>query len=207
MEFLYYDKDIAVCIKPAFVSSENDGMPKMLEAALAERGVKCTVYPLHRLDNAVSGVMIFALNSKAAAEYSTDIAKGEGIKKEYLAVVSGTPEQPCGRYEDLLFKDSKMNKSYVVKRERKGVKKAIADYEVLGTAEGKSLVRVLLHTGRTHQIRVQFASRKMPLVGDRKYGSKENCGIALFSHRITLKDGRVFEAFPQSDYPWNMFDL
>lgn len=202
---LYYDKDKAFALKPVGISSEGEGMPALVQAELAGKGVTAQVYPLHRLDTAVGGVMVFALNKKTAADISGKIAEGAGIKKEYLAVVYGCPQERNGVYEDLLFKDSRANKSYVVKRERKGVKKASLEYEVLGEAEGLSLVRILLHTGRTHQIRVQFSSRKMPLYGDGKYGGRGNGGIALFSHRITLDSGEAVEQLPGNTYPWSLF--
>ena len=137
------------------------------------------------------------------------------IDKVYLAVVEGKPSDDRGVYEDLLFKDSAKNKSYVVKRMRKGVKKASLEYEVLGTAssDGKvlSLIKIKLHTGRTHQIRVQFSSRKMPLCGDGTYGSKDNrCTVSLWSHSISFRVGEndVFAISlpPNESYPWNLFN-
>jgi 23S rRNA pseudouridine1911/1915/1917 synthase len=151
--------------------------------------------------------LLFALNKKYAAFMSEKIAKGEGIKKEYLAVVHGKPEEEKGVYQDLLFKDSRQGKSFIVKRERKGVKKASLEYEVLGHKEGLSLVRVLLHTGRTHQIRVQFSGRKMPLAGDGKYGGKDNFNIALLSFRLTLDSGESWSILPEDEFPWNIFDI
>ena len=205
-KILYSDKNIAVCIKPAGVSSEGEGMPLMLKKELEKGGVKTEVYPLHRLDVPVGGVMVFALNKATAAELSEKIAAGE-MRKEYLAVVHGTPEAESGEFEDLLFKDSRKNKSFVVKRERKGVKRAKLEYSVIDKKEGFSLVKIRLKTGRSHQIRVQFSSRKMPLVGDGKYGSKENCSLALFSFGITLPDGRSFSCLPEDKFPWNVFKL
>ena len=207
IELLYYDKDKAVAIKPVGVSSEGEGMPLLVQRALEEKGVNCTVYPLHRLDIAVGGVMIFALNKATAGKMSEAIVSGEGIKKEYFAVVHGIPQERNGIMQDLLFKDSRANKSYIVKRERKGVKKASLEYEVLETCGDLSLVRVLLHTGRTHQIRGQFAGRKMPLYADGKYGGRDNGKIALYSCRITLPDGVFFESFPPRSHPWELFDF
>lgn len=205
LEFLHFDRDIAVVIKPVGISSEGEaGMPGLIKNALFEKGVSCTVYPLHRLDTAVGGVMVFALNKTAAAKMSAEIAENR-LKKEYLAVVHGTPDEKNGVFKDLLFKDSRKNKSFIVNRMRKGVKEASLEYEVVGESEGLSLVRVLLHTGRTHQIRVQFSGRKMPLFGDGKYGAKDNSDIALFSFRITLPDGRVFSAQPKEGKPWSVF--
>ena len=206
IKIVYYNKNIAFCVKPPFVSSEGEGMPKLLKEALGEQGIKTEVYPLHRLDTAVSGLMIFALNKETAGKLGKEIAQGKGIKKEYLAVVQGSLEEKQGLMEDLLFKDSRKNKSFVVKRERKGVKKASLEYKVIVEKEGFSLVKILLHTGRTHQIRVQFSSRKHPLVGDGKYGSKNNCNIALFSHKITLSQGESYEEYPPDIYPWNLFN-
>ena len=205
--FLHIDQNLAVVIKPIGVASEGEeGMPGLVKKALGEKGINCTVYPLHRLDTAVSGVMVFALNKTSAAKMSAAIAENK-MKKEYLAVVHGTPEEKSGVFKDLLFKDSRKNKSFIVSRMRKGVKEASLEYEVLGEKEGLSLVRILLHTGRTHQIRVQFSGRKMPLFGDGKYGAKDNSDIALFSYRITLPSGESFCANPENVKPWNMFDI
>ena len=207
-KILYFDTDIVVCVKPARADSEKD-MPELIRAGFKEKGIKKEkIFPLHRLDKPVGGIMIYALNEASAAGISEKIAKGT-IKKEYLAVIQGIPDEESGIFEDLLFKDSRQNKSYVVKRERKGVKKASLWYEVIDKTETFSLVKVKLNTGRSHQIRVQFASRKMPLAGDGKYGSKMGgCDIALFSYKITLESGKVFEALPPAEkYPWNMFGL
>ena len=207
LEILHFDKDKAVAIKPVGVSSEGDeGMPGIVQKALLEKGVKCTVFPLHRLDTAVGGVMIFALNKSYAAKMSAEIAQNN-LKKEYLAVIHGCPEEKNGVFKDLLFKDSRKNKSFIVNRMRKGVKEASLEYSVLEEQGGLSLVRILLHTGRTHQIRVQFSGRKMPLFADGKYGGKENGNIGLFSHRLTLPDGQVFEALPKGGKPWDNFEF
>ena len=174
MDILYQTKDIVVCIKPVGVDSEK-GMPGLLAEALGG-----SFYPVHRLDQGVGGLMVFARSPKAAAELSALIAQGQ-LSKEYLALVHGCPEDTEGRMEDLLWKDSRKNKVYVVSRQRAGVKKAALRYRVLRKGE-KSLVRVYLQTGRSHQIRVQFASRGFPLVGDHKYGSRSReTQIHLFS--------------------------
>ena len=163
IKILHYDKNIVVCIKPAGADSEKD-MPDLIRTEFEEKGIKNEqIFPVHRLDKPVGGVMVYALNRRSASEISKQIVDGV-IKKEYLAVVHGAPLEDKGIFEDLLFKDSKRNKSYVVKRERKGVKKASLLYEVMEKTEKFSLVKVKLNTGRSHQIRVQFASRKMPLV-------------------------------------------
>ena len=132
--------------------------------------------------------------------------------KAYFAVTEGVPEEKEGRLEDLLFKDKQKNKSYVVKRERKGVRRASLDYRVLDEADGKALVCIMLNTGRSHQIRVQFASRKMPLAGDGKYGSRDNgCEVALWSHKVEFEfDGKSvsFKSIPNiGEYPWNLFKI
>lgn len=185
MQVLYSDNHIVVCVKPIGVLSQADiGGGESMVSLLSDM-FSCEIYPLHRLDKGVSGVMIFAKTKLAASELSRDIAEHR-LKKEYLAVVSGIPDE-SGEMVDLLFKDSKKNKSFVVNRPRKGVKEAKLSYWRVKTNNEKSLVRVLLHTGRTHQIRVQFSSRKMPLLGDKKYGGdSEFENIALLSYRITF---------------------
>ena len=202
MEILFEDKDILVCIKPQGIVSQNDAKGASMISILEEH-TGGTVYPLHRLDREVGGVMVYAKSHFAAAALSKDIAEHK-FKKEYMALVHGKPESDKGEMRDLLFKDSRKNKSYVVKRMRKGVKEALLEYEVLNSKDGLSLVRVLQHTGRTHQIRVQFASRKMSLVGDKKYGADDDFkNIGLWSYRIAFnhpktKQTLVFEKMPDN---------
>lgn len=188
IEIIYKDEDILVCIKPSGVLSAEDSSGKpSLPSLLKEQLSLTDIYPVHRLDKEVSGLMVYALTPAAAAVLSADVADHTRFLKEYLCVVEGCPKDDTGVFEDLLFKDSSKNKSYVVKRLRRGVKKAKLQYTVLYKNEDISLVRVRLFTGRTHQIRVQFASRKMPLIGDRKYGGKPSeRGIALFSCKLAF---------------------
>ncbi len=170
MEFLFTDDQIAVCVKPVGPDSEKE-LPEAIRSALGGQ-----VYPVHRLDRNVGGVMVFARTGKAAAALSQAIGRGE-VEKEYVALVHGTPLER-GDWTDLLFKDGAANKVYVVRRERRGVKKARLEFTRL-TAGETSLVHILLHTGRSHQIRVQFASRGFPLVGDHKYGAKDGCAAPM----------------------------
>ena len=203
IEILYSDSELVFCVKPVGMSSEHD-----LPEALGEQ-LGCSIYTLHRLDNPVGGVMVYAKTKDSAAKFSRLIADNADFEKTYLAVCEGTFEEAMGDMEDLLFKDSRCNKSFVVKKERKGVKKASLSYRVLGTAMYKdklcSLVAVTLHTGRSHQIRVQFASRKHPLLGDGKYGSKVNSPIGLFSARIRTA-GLGISCTPTMEQPWNIFE-
>ena len=189
MELLYSDLHIAVCLKPVGLDSEH-ALPQQLSAALGGE-----IFTVHRLDVNVGGVMVYARTKQAAAELSRLVQEGL-LVKEYVARVHGTPPE-SGDWEDLLFKDSRKNKVFVVKKERKGVKKARLEFVHLGGG----LVRIRLHTGRSHQIRVQFASRGFPLVGDHKYGARdENTSPMLFSCCLTFPYGgetRKFEAFPQ----------
>lgn len=178
MEILHLDDNIIVIIKPVGLDSESE-VPKAL---CEEFGGE--VFTLHRLDKNVGGVMVYARSKKTAAILSKVIQDGRMVK-EYLAKVHGTPDE-SGTFEDLLFKDSRKNKVFVVKRQRAGVKKAKLEYRRLTEGE-ESLVHVRLYTGRSHQIRVQFASRGYPLVGDHKYGSRSEVKAPmLFSHRITF---------------------
>lgn len=192
MELLYWDKDLAVCVKPVGLDSE-----KQVPQALTER-LGGEIYPLHRLDQNVGGVMVYARTRQAAATLSAAIQRGDMVK-EYVALVHGTPPL-CGDWEDYLFKDSRKNKVFVVKSQRKGVKYARLEYNLLADTD-PGLVRIRLHTGRSHQIRVQFASRGYPLVGDHKYGARDEKTVPiLFSCRITFpwKGGqRTFEALPE----------
>ena len=212
LKILYEDAHVTVLEKPKGVLSEDaQSGEKGLVGLLSEYAGK-PVHLLHRLDRNVGGVMVFANNKQSAGALSRDIAEGRFFK-EYMAVTDGVPQEDKGVYKDLLFKDSKKNRSYVVKRMRKGVREASLEYEVIKKAENKSMVQVLLHTGRTHQIRVQFSSRKTPLTGDRKYGSKDDSAkdIALHSCRITFthpitKEKMCFESTPDfNQYPWSLF--
>lgn len=174
INILYRDEHLLVVYKPYGVLSESDEYKPNMPALLQDE-IGCEdIYTVHRLDRTTQGLMLYALTAEAAKRLSEAVQKGE-VEKIYLAVVEGVPKTPAGELSDLLYFDRKKNKSYVVKRERKGVKEARLQYETLQTAErgGKtlSLLTIRLMTGRTHQIRVQFASRKMPLVGDRRYGS------------------------------------
>ena len=192
MEILYSDREIVICVKPVGLDSELE-----VPAALKER-LGGEIFTLHRLDKNVGGVMVYARTKAAAAVLSRAIQEGAMVK-EYVALVHGTPPV-SGDWEDLLWKDSKKNKVFVVKRLRGGVKKARLEFVRLAAGE-ESLVRIRLHTGRSHQIRVQFASRGFPLVGDRKYGARDSSPAPmLFSCRITFPlegQSMVFEALPE----------
>ncbi len=185
MEILYEDKDIIVCIKERGLLSQHDeNKPNMISALKEVCGGE--VYPVHRLDKEVGGVMVYAKTQRAAAALSAQVAD-RTFEKQYLALIHGVPAETQGTMEDLLYFDKGKNKSFTVKKERRGVKKAILQYELMETDGEKSLVRVKLITGRTHQIRVQFASRKMPLFGDRRYGARdEEKTVALRSYRIAF---------------------
>ena len=191
MEILYSDRDLAVCVKPVGLDSEQE-----VPAALKEQ-LGGEIFPIHRLDKNVGGVMIYARTRQAAAALSKAVQEGSMVK-EYVAMVHGTPPE-SDDWTDLLWKDSKKNKVFVVKRERGGVKKARLEFHRL-TAGEESLVRIRLYTGRSHQIRVQFSSRGFPLVGDHKYGSRdEKTAPMLFSCRITFPwkgQSKVFESLP-----------
>ena len=185
IKILYADRYIAVCVKPVGLNSQADstGEKSMLDELSAYYNGKQQIFPVHRLDKAVGGVMVYAAEKQAAAVLSRQVQE-RTMTKEYFAVVYGRPEPEQGSMSDLVFKDSAKNKAYVVKRMRRGVKEAKLNYSTVYSDGVRSVVRVELETGRFHQIRVQFASRKMPLVGDGKYGAKDNCPIALWSCRI-----------------------
>lgn len=207
MELLYVDDDILVCLKPARVLSTDEpgGVPDLAREALGNPDAD--VRTVHRLDRVVAGLMVLARNAKAASELSRQIRDGE-FDKEYVAVVHGCPQEEQGTLRDLLGRDKARRMTYVAAEPAKGVQEAVLDYQVLGKTNGMSRVRIQLHTGRTHQIRVQFASRGMPLVGERKYCTLEDpCEIALWSYHIGFTHPGTgqrmdFMQEPPAVYPW-----
>lgn len=195
MKILYENKNLIVVVKPVGVLSEDNGnkqsVPLLLRREFEEKGAKNPQFlTVHRLDRDVGGVMVLAKNGKTAGRLSEAIAN-RLVTKEYLAVVRGIPEDE-GIFEDLLFRDSKTGKTYVTDRMRAGVKDAKLSFRRLETVtvDGQplSLVLVRLYTGRTHQIRVQFASRHFPLCGDGRYGSGDGgSSPALFSCHLSME--------------------
>ena len=191
MQILYSDRGVVVCIKPVGLDSEAE-VPAALKEILSGE-----IFPIHRLDKNVGGIMVFARTKAAAAALSKAVQEGQMVK-EYVALVHGTPPE-SGDWEDFLFKDSRKNKVFTVKKERKGVKYARLEFRRLSEGE-QSLVHIRLHTGRSHQIRVQFSSRGFPLVGDHKYGSRDAASAPmLFSCRVRVPwngETRIFEVLP-----------
>lgn len=210
MDILYSDDAVVVCIKPARVLSTDEpgGLPELVRLALGDP--KADIRTVHRLDRVVSGVMVLARSAAAASELSRQVRENE-FQKEYLAVLHGTPEKPNGTLTDLLYRDKARRMTMVSPEPGKGVQEAVLDYRTMESREGLSLAAVRLHTGRTHQIRVQFASRGLPLVGERKYATlNDPCEIALWSHRIgfvhPLTGKRMeFSKQPPCQYPWTLF--
>lgn len=210
MEILYQDANILVCIKPARVLSTDEpgGLPGLVREALGDP--KADVRTVHRLDRVVSGVMVLARSANAASELSRQIRENQ-FRKEYLAVVHGRPENPEGTLHDLLARDKARRMTFVAEAPGKGVQEAALSYRVLEYANGMSLVRVRLHTGRTHQIRVQFSSRGMPLVGERKYAVwNDPCELALWSAKIGFYHPGTgewveFSKEPPAVFPWTEF--
>ena len=195
INILYRDVSVIVAVKPRGLLSElspgsDRSFPALLMGALSVN----EIFPVHRLDLDTEGIMVYALTKNAAASLSAAISNGQ-FQKEYDAWVHGSPAEPEGRFEDLLFRDTHASKVFVVKRERKGVKRGILSYELIETLPDPgssdysliSHVHICLETGRTHQIRVQFASRKMPVLGDKKYGARDNYpSLALSATSITF---------------------
>lgn len=206
MRILYEDKALVIVEKlPGMLSEAAEGDPAsvitQLNAHFQERGdTRSTAFPIHRLDRNVGGAMVCAKTRAAAGKLSAAVQQG-GLIKEYVAALHGAPGAEAGVYEDLLWKDSKKNKTFVVTRPRKGVKEAKLAYSLLQRSGDRSLVQVRLYTGRSHQIRVQFASRKTPLVGDGKYGAKDNEPLALWSCRLRFKHPFTGEALTFSALP------
>lgn len=209
MEILYCDEHIVVAIKPPRVLSTDEpgGMPELVRQALNTEDIRT----VHRLDRVVSGLMVLARNASAASELSRQIREGS-FEKEYVAVVHGHIDGSAGTLTDLLLRNKQEKKTYVVKEMAKGVQEAILNYETDAATDAFTKVRIQLITGRTHQIRAQFSSRNLPLVGDRKYSlNEDDCEIALWSgmvgfHHPETGEKMVFTANPPTAYPWTEFE-
>ena len=212
---LYEDAHLVVACKPVNYLSEDDGgvkcMPRWLREHYHALGKPDYIATVHRLDKVTGGVMVFSRRKEVTGKLTALVAEHR-ITKEYLAVLRGHPEKAEDTLTDLLFRDAAHNKSFVVQRMRKGVREAKLDYREIGRTEELSLVRVRLHTGRTHQIRVQFSSRQLPLLGDIRYGSKDpNCSAALWSYRLAFTHPVTKKPIdvtlpPPPQYPWDLFD-
>ena len=207
LDILYCDADIVVCVKPPRVLSTDEpgGLPELLRSQLGTEDFRT----VHRLDRVVSGLMVVARNAKAASDISRQIRE-DAFQKEYLAVIHGEPGQESGRLEDLLLRDKARKMTLVTKEMAKGVQPAALRYRVISSQNGMSRVRIQLETGRTHQIRVQFASRNLPLVGERKYAVLDDpCEIALWSYRLGFThpatgEKMEFTKQPPESYPWTV---
>ncbi len=205
MNIIYQDPDIVVCVKPARVLSTDEpgGLPELLRAALGTQDFRT----VHRLDRVVSGLMVVARNAQAASDLSRQIRE-EGFQKEYLAILHGLPEESQGRLSDLLMRDKARKMTFVTDTPQKGALPSSLTYQVLSSRNGLSKVRIQLETGRTHQIRVQFASRGLPLVGERKYATLDDpCQIALWSYRLTFRHPATQQTMdfawePPQESPW-----
>lgn len=210
VKILFEDEHIIICEKQVGMLSEDSASDESLPNIL-KKLTGGEIYTLHRLDKPVGGVIMYAKTKISAAAFSAIIAENK-LEKTYLAVTDGHIEKKTGEMRDLLFKDSRKNKTFVVKRMRKGIKEAVLNYEVLQESDALSFVKIKLVTGRSHQIRVQFASRKTPLTGDGKYGSRNNrCSIALWSHSLSFTHPLTSESMTVSSlpdiniYPWSEF--
>lgn len=220
MKILYEDKYLLVCEKPVGVESQvssngKENMLELLSRYREESGENSYVGLVHRLDTVTGGAMIYSKREDMTGKLSALVQSGD-YKKTYLAVVHGVPEEAEGEMRDLLYHDKRKNKSFVVAKSRAGVKEALASFRLIESVkredgEEMSLVEVELMTGRTHQIRVQLASRKMPLVGDGKYGSRDNrATCALWSHKVEFTHPVTRQkiqavSYPSDTYPWNIF--
>ena len=215
LTIVYEDRSLLLCVKPVGVLSEESengaSMPRLLRQHYAARHQPDYIATVHRLDKITGGLMLFSRQKAATGKLIAAVAEHR-VEKEYLAVLRGHPAEKEAELTDLLFRDAAKNKSYVVKRMRKGVREAKLSYRVLGETNELTLVRVRLYTGRTHQIRVQFSARGLPLLGDIRYGSKDaDCSAALWSYRLALTHPVTGERIdviqpPPKQYPWDLFD-
>ena len=214
VKIIYENTDFIVCEKPTgmlTLPSESD--EKSLIDIISEQIGKKLLYPVHRLDRMTGGLVVFAKHKRAASELSVIFAEHKN-EKQYFCVVHGIPEKEERSYTDLLFADKKANKAYITDKARKGVKEARLSYRLLQTRRHKekeiSLLEVSLYTGRMHQIRAQLSHHGHPLLGDGKYGSKENsCSVALHAYRLAFSYNGDFEFFshPSEDFPWCLFEI
>ena len=211
MELLYTDRRIVVCVKPAGAVSTDEpgGVPELVRRALGDPAA--CVRTVHRLDQVVGGVMVLARSVRAARELTAQI-QARTFGKEYLAVVHGIPDPSAGAFTDLLVRDRRLRKTLVARQPGPDARKAALDYETLSVRDGLALVRVRLHTGRTHQIRAQFSAHGLPLAGDRKYGAEgDDCPVALWSHALSFRHPETDEPLsfscppPVSLPPWDRF--
>jgi 23S rRNA pseudouridine1911/1915/1917 synthase len=221
IQVLYEDNHVIVVVKPPNVPTQEDSsrdtdLLTLIKADLKHRHQKPgNVYLglVHRLDRPVGGLMVFAKTSKAASRLS-DAVRTRTIRKVYTAVVNGRPKEPQGSLRHHLLKDERTNMVTVVPASKPGAKEALLDYRVLASLEGLSLVQVELHTGRPHQIRVQFAAIDCPLVGDQRYGAhltKPGQQIALWSTELsfehpTTKEQLRFRSEPPRSFPWLLWE-
>ena len=226
MKIIHQTAEYVVVCKAAGEDSEHD-LPEMLAEQNGDQATD--YYVVHRLDQAVAGLLVLARNRVTAAELSRQLTENR-LRKTYLCVVSGVPALASGEMQDLLYKDKMKKKMFPVKRKRAGVKEASLRYHVLETklmnttvtsskqedtaavsASQLTLVEVELQTGRFHQIRCQFAARKLPLVGDGKYGSRvRSPHLALFCRQLSFYDAKEkkecsFTAAPPAEFPWTAF--
>ena len=214
LEILYEDNHVIVVYKPANILSQGDATGDKDLLTVIKEYIKVKEHKpgnvyiglVHRLDRPVEGIMVFAKSSKAAARLSNQIKKNE-FQKHYLAVINGYLTEKKGVFKDYLFKDN--NGNTTVTNSKTG-KESILEYEVLSEKDNLSLVRIHLVTGRHHQIRVQFASRGYPLVGDGRYGNYDGRQIHLCSYQLsfihpTTKEILSFERMPEKDDIWDIF--
>ena len=207
MKIIHQTAEYVVVCKAAGEDSEHD-LPEMLAEQNGDRATD--YYVVHRLDIAASGLLVLARDRQTAGELSRQLTENR-LRKTYLCVVPGVPAPVSGEMQDLLYQDKMKKKMFPVKRKRAGVKEASLTYRVLETQAPLTLVEVELQTGRFHQIRCQFAARKLPLVGDGKYGSRvRSPHLALFCRQLSFYDAKEkkecsFTAAPPAEFPWTAF--
>ncbi|MBE6992981.1 MAG: RluA family pseudouridine synthase [Ruminococcaceae bacterium] len=210
IDILYCDEKLVVCIKPPRILSTDEpgGLPELLRNQMGTDNFRT----VHRLDRVVGGLMVLARTSRAASDLSKQVMDSS-FGKHYLAIIHGHPRDDCGTFTDLLIRDKAQRKTYVTQTPGKDAQEASLNYRVLGCKDGVSLVSIDLITGRTHQIRAQFSSRGMPLLGDKKYGIPDSAeDIALWSSRICFSHPKTgqpmeFTASPPMTYPWSEFEI
>ena len=222
IRILYEDNHLLIVEKPVNVPVQQDISKDLDLLTMLKRYIKETydkkgnVYLslVHRLDRPVGGIILFAKTSKAASRMS-DLLRRRQLERTYVAIVRGNVRKERDTLSDYLLKDRRKNQVYVVTKDTKNAKRAILHYETLARSKNLSLLKVMLETGRSHQIRVQLSEIGHPLYGDQKYGATWNKvgeQLALWAYELSFihpvrRKRLSVRCMPPNVFPWNQFQI